>query len=110
MAFASVGNDMRVQPLSQQVLGVLAESPQWGVVVKLEFNYWLDGGDMDDPIVVAVPLVDHAGKASQTGGVVREQAGPCVLKHGAGIGECQQGFSGHVSPTSTMVCIDERVE
>ena len=84
--------------------------PPWGVVFEQQRDDRFDGVDIDDAVVAAMPLIDQAGKPSQTGGVIDEQAGPRVPEHRFGIGQREQSFAGHVTPAIYVTCVDEHVE
>lgn len=102
-------NDVAAQPVSEQTLGVLAPRPRC-VVFEQQRDDRLDRGYIDDAVVSAVTLIDQARKPSQACGVGGDQAGPCVPEHRFGIGEREQGFTGHVTPASSVTCVDEPVE
>ena len=93
----------------KQILGVLA-GPPWVGGFEQQRDDRLDGDDIDDPVVVAEPLIDQAGNPSQASGVIGEQFGPRVPEHRIGIRECYQGFTRDVAPASTMTSVDKRVE
>ena len=50
-----------MQPLSQQIAGVLARPP-WRAIFEEKRDYRLNGDGVDDPVVAAEPLVDQPGQ------------------------------------------------
>ena len=65
---------------------------------------------IDDAVVIPESLLDQTDEPSQSGRVISAQLWPRVPEDDTGVPELQQGFARHVTPASTMPCIDERVE